>query len=179
MRDRGESYCGIYCGACSILRHGETGRGDDFISCCGLVPRAELSCGGCKSDRVYAGCRVCSFRDCAVQRGVEHCVACADYPCQAYRRWQRSARLLPHVNEAAGNLAAIERDGVEAWISAQRLRWSCPTCGTPFSWYQTACGSCGGSIPPAYALNGLRKLVCRALLPLVYRRGRAKTRSRA
>jgi len=40
-----DSYCGIYCGACSILNHGETGRGDGFIACCSSVPQEELACG--------------------------------------------------------------------------------------------------------------------------------------
>jgi hypothetical protein len=50
MAGCGDSYCGIYCGACSILNHGETGRGDEFIACCDSVPEKELACGGCKSD---------------------------------------------------------------------------------------------------------------------------------
>jgi hypothetical protein len=174
MTDPLDTYCGIYCGACSIRRHGETGRGDPFVACCGDIPAAELACGGCKSGSVYAGCRVCTFRDCAAARGVAHCVECADYPCREYRRWGSLSRLLPHVGEAPGNLEAVRRDGVEGWLAAERLRWSCPECGAPFSWYAATCSACGRSLQGrAHELNVLRRFFCRLILPRVYRKGRA------
>ncbi len=92
----GDSYCGIFCGACSVARHGETGRGDAFTACLGSVTAKDLACGGCKSDALYAGCRSCRLRECAVARHVEHCVDCADYPCRIYRGWQSAGRILPH-----------------------------------------------------------------------------------
>lgn len=176
---RGDSYCGIHCGSCPVLRHGETGRSDGFIACCAGVPEKELACGGCKSDHLYAGCRVCGFRDCAISRGVTHCADCAEYPCADYRRWLSAKRLLPHVGEAPGNLEAIRRDGVEAWLAAQKRRWACPSCGAPFSWYERACPACGRDLDGAsYRMTGLRRLVCRFLLPRVYRKGVAKAAGR-
>lgn len=175
---QGDSFCGLYCGACSVKRHGETGKADQFIECCEAVPREDLACGGCKSDNVYAGCRVCSFRDCARARRLEHCVECADYPCTAYGRWSSMKTLLPHIGEAPGSLEAIERDGVEAWAAAQDRRWACTSCGAPFSWYQRRCDRCGGGLAKqAYEIAGLRKLVCKLAFPTVYRRGRAKSRN--
>jgi hypothetical protein len=170
-----DTFCGIFCGACSILVHGETGRADGFVSCCGGVPKGDLACGGCKSDAVYAGCRTCGFRDCAVERGVAHCVECADYPCKSYRKWQSAAKILPHVRESVRNLEAIRRDGADAWIEAQEKRWSCPDCGAPFSWYAAVCPACGRDLgDAAYAIRGLRRLVCRFLLPSVYKKGKSK-----
>jgi hypothetical protein len=173
MRDPGDSYCGIYCGACSVRRHGATGQRDGFAACCAGVPDAELSCGGCTSERLYAGCRVCTFRDCATRRGLERCGDCADYPCADFGRWQAVARLLPHVREAAPSLATIRREGVAAWLEAQRRRWSCPRCGAPLSWYQERCGGCGRDVGGVtYAMAGLRRALCRVLLPRVYRQGK-------
>jgi len=179
MTMNGDSYCGIYCGSCPILRHGETGRADAFIECCGGVPKEELACGGCKSERVYAGCRVCTFRDCAVERGVEHCVECADYPCKQYEKWASMAKLLPHLCEAKGNLEAIRLDGTNAWLSAQKTRWACPNCGAPFSWYERACHACGRDLAKeAYAMKGLRRLLCKLVLPRVYAKGKSKSPNR-
>src|SRR5512145_2562303 len=129
----GDSYCGIYCGACSVRRHGEDGSGDGFISCCGSVPESELACGGCKSAVPYLPCRACAIRNCAVDRGLAHCADCADYPCGTYRKWHSAAKFLPHVREATFNLEAIKRDGADSWLTAQNKRWSCPGCGAPFS----------------------------------------------
>ncbi len=175
MADYGDTYCGIWCGACSILVHGETGKKDAFIACFEGVPQTELACQGCKSDAVYAGCRICRFRDCAIGRGIEHCVECADYPCREYKKWQSVSKLLPHIREAAASLETIRHEGANAWHAAQHSRWSCPGCGAGFSWYQTTCAECGRSLAGmSFALNPFRKLVCRVLLPKVFRKGKER-----
>jgi hypothetical protein len=173
MARKFDTYCGIYCGACSILVHGETRRADGFVACCKGVPESEIACGGCKSDSVYPGCRTCKMRDCAVQRGVAHCCDCKDYPCKMYKQWQSARRVLPHIGESPGSLEAVRRDGVDAWLYAQQKRWSCPQCGTRFSWYSTECSQCGRSLAvEAYTMKGIRKLVCRWIIPATYRRGK-------
>jgi hypothetical protein len=170
----GDSYCGIWCGACSVLVHGEAGRADAFIACCAGIPKADLACRGCKSDSVYAGCRTCAIRDCAIGKGVDHCSACSEYPCRSYVRWQSAARLLPHIREAAASLNTIRQGSVESWLSAQKTRWSCPSCGTRFSWYAPSCAACGRSLDQeAFTITGLRKLVCRWMFPKLYRKGKA------
>jgi hypothetical protein len=176
MSVRGDSYCGIYCAACPVAVYGETGRADEFMACFSRIPKEELACGGCKSSHVYAGCRVCTFRDCARERGVDQCVACADYPCAAYRKWHAMKRLLPHVGEAPGSLEAIRRDGVDGWAAAQERRWACPSCGSRFTWYQRRCHDCGHAIGSAsYELAGLRKLVGKVVLYGVYRKGKSRS----
>ncbi|TAL17845.1 DUF3795 domain-containing protein [bacterium] len=175
MATFGDSYCGIYCGACSILVHSRTGRSDRFIDCCPKLPEGELACGGCKSDTVYTACRGCPLRNCSVGKGIEHCVDCTDYPCKDYKAWSSASRLLSHIKEAPGSLEAIKRGGTDGWAEAQIKRWSCSDCGTPFSWYAKVCSKCGRSLSAqAHALSGLKKLVCRIVLPLAYKRAKRK-----
>jgi uncharacterized OB-fold protein len=82
--------------------------------------------------------------------------------------------VLPHVGEAPASLEVIRRDGFEAWAEAQKKRWSCGYCGERFSWYAAACPQCGRSLAAeAYTMVGLRKLLCRLILPRVYQKGRA------
>ncbi len=177
MGTNGDSYCGIYCGACSVLVHGETEQRDAFIGCLKGVPDSELRCNGCKSDAVYAGCRICKLRHCAIQRGVAHCVECKDYPCATYKGWQRSSRFLPHVAQSGRNLDVVRRDGVDQWLASQRKHWSCPQCAASFSWYASECQKCGRSLAnEAHALRGVRRLLCSWILPLVYRRSRNDTK---
>lgn len=173
-----DSYCGIYCGACSIAMRGETGRADALAACLGNLPREEFACGGCKSDTVYAGCATCPLRRCAREKGVGHCVDCASYPCEPYRRWQSVAKFLPHSGEAAASLEAIRRDGADPWLASRKKRWSCPACGSPYSWYAPECGHCGRNLKSeAHELYGWRKLLCRIVLPLAYRKGKAQPRT--
>jgi hypothetical protein len=171
-----DTYCGIYCGACSIVMHGETGRADGFADCLGSVPKEDLACGGCKSDAVYTGCSTCNLRQCAREKGVAHCIDCSDYPCKMYSNWQSAAKfLVPHSSDAVSSLEAIKRDGVASWLAAQKRRWSCPDCGSLFSWYSPKCYKCGRSLASeAYKLSGWRKLLCRIMLPMAYRKGKAK-----
>ena len=173
-----DTYCGIYCGACSIAIHEKTGLTDEFAACLGSVPKEDLACDGCKSDTVYCGCRACDLRSCAREKNVEHCIDCSDYPCKSYRTWQRAAKLLPHIRESVANLEIVRRDGVDHWLDSQKERWSCPSCGTPFSWYASVCSKCGRSlVSEAHRLSGWRKLLCRFVLPMVYRKGKVKNKS--
>ncbi len=172
-----DTYCGIYCGACSIAARGRTGRADAFAACLGGVPREELACGGCKSDTIYAGCSICSLRRCAREKNVAHCIDCVDYPCKSYSTWQTMAKFLPHTREAASSLEAMKLDGADRWLDAQEKRWSCPDCGTPFSWYASACANCGRSLAAdAHRLSGWKKLLCRFVLTMAYRKGKTKNK---
>ncbi len=170
-----DTYCGIYCGSCSVAMCGSSGHSDVFAACLGNIPKEELACCGCKSDTVYAGCSICSLRRCAREKGIEHCIDCADYPCKMYRAWQSTARFLPHTQGAPSGLEAIKQDGVGPWLTAQKKRWSCPDCGTPFSWYAQACHRCGCNLmSETYRLSGWKKLLCRLIFPMVYRKAKAK-----
>ncbi len=173
-----DACCGIYCGACSVRRYGETGRADAFVSCLASVPRAEIACSGCGSAAVYAGCRTCQLRDCAEDKGLSHCSDCSEYPCHQYERWQRVGALLPHVRSTSASLEAIRRDGPDAWRAAQRTRWACRSCGETLSWYARTCGSCGQAAGSAtYSMGGLRKLLCRIVLPMAYHMGKRRAGS--
>ena len=168
-----DTYCGIYCGACSIVMRGETDCPDAFAACLGSVPKEDFVCGGCKSDNIYAGCSICSLRQCAREKSIAHCCDCADYPCKRYSNWQFAAKFLPHVRNAVSSLTAIKRDGVDSWLVAQKNRWSCPNCGAPFSWYAPSCYKCGRTFATeAYKLSGWRKLLCRLVIPMAYRKGK-------
>lgn len=161
-----DTYCGIYCGACSVAMYSKTGCADNFVACLGGVPKEELSCGGCKSDNIYAGCKACGLRRCAREKDIEHCIDCADYPCKSYRTFQKMSKLLPHLQGATASLKSIKLDGVDHWLDVKNKRWLCPDCSTPFSWYATACHECGRSLASeAHKLSAWKKFLCR-FMPL-------------
>ena len=88
------------------------------------------------------------------------------------------AKLLPHIHEAGSGLAAIKCSGLEPWLDSQKKRWSCPSCETPFSWYASMCPKCGHSHgAKAYKLFGWKKLLCKFMLPMVYRKGKANSKN--
>ncbi len=154
-----DSYCGIYCGACDIMMAYQTGRKTAFASfwkesTVKKIQRAmgiaydetspfELACHGCKSDSLFVNCRVCKIRTCAMEKKVDHCVDCGEYPCGLFTEWQKVKLLLPHLKQVPDNLESIKKEGVNRWLSEQEKRWKCPECRTGFSWYSAKCHNCG------------------------------------
>jgi hypothetical protein len=177
MSDRsGDSYCGIYCGACDIRLAGETGRKSRFAdfwsekrlrrfreaqgSPVTNPEQLRLRCSGCKSDDVFVNCGACKLRACARGRRLDHCSDCAEYPCALYRGFLRAGSMLPHVRLCPGNLESVRTRGVERWLAEQAERWRCPDCGALFSWYAETCGGCGRRLRErTFRFSALRSLI--------------------
>ncbi|MBU0492489.1 MAG: DUF3795 domain-containing protein [Chloroflexi bacterium] len=154
---RSDSYCGLYCGACEImtvyrqsLETGVPARWEDLPQPLQQhLSRAEVQCTGCKTDVLFAGCRRCSIRQCAGEKGVAACVECAEYPCaHVQNRVAAIARIgdvLPHTRVffRDADMALIRDQGMACWVQDQETRWCCPHCETPFTWYQEQCAECG------------------------------------
>jgi len=47
-------------------------------------PEDVTDCDGCKSEtgRLYSGCWKCQIRKCAIEKGIENCAHCDDFPCE-------------------------------------------------------------------------------------------------
>lgn len=154
-----DSYCGIYCGACDIHLAYKTGHKDKFASFwtepvlrafqkaqgnSGVTNDAlRIRCHGCKSDVVFINCTTCKIRSCAIDRKIEHCIDCKEYPCPHHLGMRKGAALLPHVKSNHHNLEAIRKAGAEQWLGQQEELWKCPGCQTSFGWYSDVCRTCG------------------------------------
>lgn len=138
-----DTYCGLYCGACSILKAYQSGVADPFACMFRDELGLELQCHGCKSDRVFGNCAKCTIRPCAAEKGVEHCYECPSYPCQIYASMHLVLDKLPHWSTAASNVDMIKMQGVQKWLEAQEAQWKCPDCQSDYSWYATHCTQCG------------------------------------
>ncbi len=136
---RYESYCGLYCGACSLLLATEAGDVSK-IAADWHVPVADVECFGCKSDKVAKHCPSCEMKTCAEKRGVETCGACSDYPCAVLKAFMLDG--WPHHIVGVCNLETIRRDGLARWLAEQETRWRC-ACGRKFEYYQANCPACG------------------------------------
>ena len=154
---RYDTYCGLYCGACDIMqayqKELKTGTPsqwyempDEFQQ---HIPRGTIECHGCKTDKVYIGCRKCPIRRCARKKeGIESCLDCRKYPCLIYKiasavkRFRKLEQKLPHLKAIRKNLDTIQKKGMQAWLQEQEELWKCPDCQTTFSWYQRKCPQC-------------------------------------
>ena len=148
-----DSYCGLYCGACSILKAYQSGIKDPFACFWSDEAGAELKCHGCKTDIIFqgapefGGCAKCAIRACAREKGVERCLSCPDFPCQNFNPDTDMAKFLvdklPHMSMIAANLQSIMSEGATRWLELQEAQWKCPDCQTDYTWYATNCSTCG------------------------------------
>ena len=152
-----DGYCGLYCGACDIFRLSEKGRQTGVATKWEEMPEqfkkaikeADIVCHGCKSDTLFAGCKVCPILKCARKKGIASCGLCSQYPCFLINmmhivvRWRKLDKKLPHTTARKPNLEFIRKNGLESFLSEQEQAWKCPQCGSRLSWYLEKCGSCG------------------------------------
>ena len=140
-----DSYCGHYCGACSILKAYQTGIRDKFASFWAEQAGLELKCHGCKTEQVFAGCSICKMRKCARDKKLERCLECGDFPCDQYNMDEHEflSGKLPHVKLIIDNINDIKNLGAQQWLESQGRFWQCPDCHTEFTWYAVNCSKCG------------------------------------
>jgi len=89
-------FCGIVCSNCPVLiaakKNDDTERrrvAEMFTKQYGEEYKPEdINCDGCTSDsqRIFSYCSICRVRKCGIERKVENCAFCADYPCEEVSR---------------------------------------------------------------------------------------------
>jgi hypothetical protein len=162
-----DSYCGLYCGACSILKAYQTGIRDKFASFWAEEAGLPLKCHGCKSDNLFVNCSQCKIRACAKDKGVERCLVCKDFPCGQFDvdQFKNVLDSLPHLKTIQKNLATIANDGVDAWLAEHDKQWKCPNCKTDFSWYTDTCSECSTDLTEIKGYKDFDKKIFESLIP--------------
>ena len=138
-----DAYCGLYCGACFVMRLNESGNLEEGAQKWNVKPE-DVLCDGCKTDVRFIGCRECQFRDCAESKGINFCFECNEYPCKGFSNLPIDQ--LPHLVSMQENSEYIKKRGRDFWLKAQKQRWTCPQCGEKFSWYEQKCEKCGNRL---------------------------------
>jgi len=143
MKNRHDSYCGLYCGACPI---GIANELDDLEALKRMASEwemnpSDLTCSGCKTDSTAVFCTNCRMRLCAREKKLEFCFECDVFPCNELTEFRNDNA--HHHSAVFFNLTKIREAGPEAWLTAQAARWSCPECGERFGWYSETCSRCG------------------------------------
>ncbi len=165
---RYDTYCGMYCGACDIINAYKDGNEEDLlkiynnkisqISPAMKVSKDQVKCYGCKTDTVFINCSYCQMRKCAIEKEVESCIECNDFPCSNYeisKEKEVITGILPQIKAIPKNLKEIKRDGVEKWLENQKQKWECPQCQTSFTWQRETCSNCGRELESLKDFNNL------------------------
>jgi hypothetical protein len=134
-----DSYCGLYCGACSVLMAAEEGKSAKVAAEWGTSIE-DATCHGCKSGTLAGHCRKCLIRRCAQEKNVDSCGLCHQYPCSQIEAFQLDG--WPHHLVTRDALDAIRHGGIPDWLRQQDAQWRCPSCGCRFEFYQSKCPRC-------------------------------------
>ncbi len=107
--------CGTYCEICFAHQAEANATVIDSLVARG-IPRDRFPCPGCRE--VQGACPVletpCSTYRCAVEKGVNFCHECADFPCDKLNPAAHRAETLPH-NIKIFHLCYQKQHGLEAW----------------------------------------------------------------
>lgn len=106
--------CGIYCAICECHTAKDKPELLNHLIKNTNIPAEKLPCPGCRKGE--GDCPpiggVCATYQCAMERKVDFCFACADYPCGRLLPAADRAARLPH-NLKVYNLSSIQHQGLE------------------------------------------------------------------
>jgi len=139
-------FCGLYCGACP--HHRALFKDGRYILEGALkngLMLEEFTCEGCGADKslMRKACADCDMRACAMDKKVEHCGECDNFPCGRFTAFQNDG--LAHHLDIVANVSEIKNKGAKQWLSDQSEDWKCE-CGRPFSWYESVCSNCSSKL---------------------------------
>lgn len=139
--------CGLYCGVCGIFQatiKDDQNLKEKLAKAYGDSPD-KINCQGCLSDTVYWYCSACPVKSCAIEKKMEGCHQCDQFPCEkidAFPVPEGKKNILRAVPE-------WRKLGTEDFIAAEEKRFTCPQCRTTLFRGARKCRTCGTLSGPA------------------------------
>jgi hypothetical protein len=102
--------------------------------------RARNRCPGCRvpGRKHHPNCFIFS----CLERKGRYCFSCTAFPCRRIVQLDERYRKKYHMS-MLGNLTAIRKLGIRAFVKSERERWTCKTCGGTIDVHHACCSSCG------------------------------------
>lgn len=160
------SPCGLYCGVCAILiaDRDNNAKFKEKLASIYKVPVEDLSCDGCKSNKVFKYCRVCPIKSCTTKKNYEGCHQCDDFPCEHINNF-----IMPVGKKVM--LRAIPRwreIGTENWIAEEEQRYACPHCGYALFRGAKRCRNCSEEVSIDYWIVVLKNILQKKIAWIFY-----------
>ena len=122
--------------------------GADCGVCIGHL-RTTKQCPGCvgSDEGKPKHCVACRIKHCPEKEpGGGSCPACPKFPCARLRQLDKRYRT-NYGTSLLDNLRRIKAGGVEAFVAAENVKWSCSGCGARLSIHRGECLECGKANP--------------------------------
>jgi hypothetical protein len=107
---------------------------------CSAFLREKNRCGGCNGPDKLCSIH-CTISSCERVRG-RYRHACDNFPCRRLKQLDARYRTKYHMS-MLDKLAAIQKDGIRAFVKSERERWTCTACGGTMDVHHCRCSSCG------------------------------------
>jgi len=132
--------CGVYCGICPVyIADKEQNAGlKKKIAATFNVKLQDVTCGGCRSGRVFLGDEDCTVKPCAAVRGIEGCFRCNEFPCSHIKERPEIVRRV-----ILRSVPVLREYEVERFIEREAEHYRCPHCGARLFMGARKCPSCG------------------------------------
>jgi hypothetical protein len=138
--------------------------------CEGLIAPCGMNCGLCRGyvrernpcpgcggadEAKPAYCVTCKIKTCEhiASRAGALCLQCEGFPCARLRQLDKRYRT-KYGMSMVENLRAIEELGIEAFVAAEKRKWTCPGCGSLLCVHRPECGCCGRIWHESVAVQG-------------------------
>ena len=132
--------CGLYCGVCGVyIAHRDNNiKFKERLATVYGVSVDHIKCDGCLSDELFVYCKTCPIRSCTIEKGIEGCHQCNDFPCAFIEDFP-----LPVVKKVMLRAIPSRRElGTERWMEEEEKRHHCPHCGYILFIGANRCHSC-------------------------------------
>ena len=119
--------CGQYCGVCGVYIAHRDGniKFKEVLTQAYNVDVDSIKCKGCLSDELFVHCRTCSIRSCVINKDIEGCHQCDDFPC----KYIDDFHFPVGKKVILRSIPARRKLGTERWIEEEEKRYHCPHCG--------------------------------------------------
>ncbi len=135
------SPCGMYCSVCSIRfahLHNDQELKLGLARYFDTEPE-NIICEGCRSNTTFQFVKTCDIRKCSLEKILEGCHLCADFPCQNFR----SFPIAPAKKRILEGIPRWRELGTEPWVAEVEKQYTCSQCGMLMHRYARQCNKCG------------------------------------
>jgi len=138
--------CGLYCGVCAVyIAHRDKNLKfkQSIVKVYHPFTKTpeDIKCKGCLSqdkEEIFAFCQQCGIRECVLEKGIEGCHQCEEFPC-----WRIKKFPMPVGKKVIMRAIPFWREhGTEKYVEEELKRYVCPECGNPLFRGAKHCNKC-------------------------------------
>ncbi len=113
---------------------------------CRAFVRVRQACPGCRGGDTNKArsCVTCRIKNCEKLAAgkLVYCFDCDEFPCALITRLDKRYRTR-YATSPIENLLNIRDHGIQAFITDENRKWTCPRCGVMLCMHKPQCLSCG------------------------------------